>query len=179
MLLPFQIHYCQKLKKKLMDPCHLCNLLAILPVLDQSFLKHFLLCPWQTLPWLFSYNTGFSFSITFASFSVLLWKQSESKVTQACPTLCDPMDCSLPHSSVHGIFQARVSEWVAISFSRGPSQPRDWTQVSHIVGRCFTIWATREDTFLFIFNYWRTLWSFRIFLLLLDSILFKLFHLFP
>ena len=42
-----------------------------------------------------------------------------SEVAQACPTLCDPMDCSLPHSSVHGIFQARVLEWVAISFSRG------------------------------------------------------------
>ena len=57
---------------------------------------------------------------------------------------CYPMGCSLPGSSVHGIFQAIVLEWVAISFSRGSSQPRDWTQVSHIVGRCFTIWATRE-----------------------------------
>ena len=43
---------------------------------------------------------------------------SESEVTQSCPTLCNPMDCSLPGSSVHGIFQARVLEWVAISFSR-------------------------------------------------------------
>ena len=46
---------------------------------------------------------------------------SESKVVQSCPTLCSPMDCSLPGSSVHGIFQARVLEWVAISFSRGSS----------------------------------------------------------
>ena len=61
------------------------------------------------------------------------------KVAQSCPTLCDPMDCSLPHSSVHGIFQARVLEWVAISFSRGSSRPRDRTQISGIVGRCFTI----------------------------------------
>ena len=53
------------------------------------------------------------------------------------------MDCSLPHSSVHGIFQARVLEWVAISFSRGSSWPRDRTQVSCIVGRCFTIWASQ------------------------------------
>ena len=44
---------------------------------------------------------------------------------KSCPTLCDPMECSLPGSSVHGIFQARVLEWVAISFSRGSSQPRD------------------------------------------------------
>ena len=69
---------------------------------------------------------------------------SESEVAQSCPTLCDPMDCSLPCSSIHGIFQARVLEWVAISFSRGSSRPRDRTQVSRIVGRCFTIWATRE-----------------------------------
>ena len=54
------------------------------------------------------------------------------------------MDCSLPGSSVHGILQARVLEWVAISFSKGSSQPRDRTQVSHIAGRCCTIWATRE-----------------------------------
>ena len=57
-----------------------------------------------------------------------------------------PMDCSPPDSSIHEIFQARVLEWVAISFSRGSSQPRDWTRVSHIVGRRFTVWATREDS---------------------------------
>ena len=50
---------------------------------------------------------------------------SESEVAQSCPTLCDPVDCSLPGSSVHGILQARVLEWVAISFSRGSSQPTD------------------------------------------------------
>ena len=54
------------------------------------------------------------------------------------------MDCSLPGSSVHGIFQAIVLEWIAISFSRRSSQPRDWTWVSHIIDRCFTVWATRE-----------------------------------
>ena len=63
----------------------------------------------------------------------------ESEVAQSWPTLCDPMDCSLPGASVHGIFQARILEWVAISFSRGSSQPRDQTQVSHIVGRLFNI----------------------------------------
>ena len=67
-----------------------------------------------------------------------------SEVAQSCPTLCDPMDCSLPSSSTHGIFQARILEWVAISFSRWPSRPRDWTQISHIVDRCFIVWATRE-----------------------------------
>ena len=69
-----------------------------------------------------------------------------SEVAQLCPTLCNPMDCSLPYSSIHGVFQARVLEWVAISFSRGSSQPRDQTWVSRIVVRCFTIWATREVT---------------------------------
>ena len=55
-----------------------------------------------------------------------------------------PMDCSLPGSTVHGILQARILEWVAIPFSRGYSQPKDQTQVSQIAGRFFTIWSTRE-----------------------------------
>ena len=89
--------------------------------------------------------------------------KSESEVAQLCLTLSDPMDCSLPGSSVHGIFQARVLEWDAIAFfdtmdytlpgipqdrilewvafpvSRGSSQPRDRTQVTCIAGRFFTI----------------------------------------
>ena len=67
-----------------------------------------------------------------------------SGIAQSCPTLCDPIDCSLPGSSINGTFQARVLEQVAISFSRGSSRPRDQTQVSRIAGRRFTIWATRE-----------------------------------
>ena len=67
-----------------------------------------------------------------------------SEATQLCLTICDPVDCKIPGSAVHGIFQARVLEWVAISFSRGSSQPRDWTQVSRIADRHFTLWATRE-----------------------------------
>ena len=67
-----------------------------------------------------------------------------NEVAQSCLTPCDPMDCSLPCSSIHGILQARILEWVAISFSRGSSWPRDQTQVSHIVGRCFAIWTARE-----------------------------------
>ena len=77
------------------------------------------------------------------------WKESESEseVAQLCPTLCDPMDCSLPGSSVHGILQAKVLEWVAISFSRGSSRPRDWTQVSRIPSRHFNLWAQRSIIF--------------------------------
>ena len=57
---------------------------------------------------------------------------------------CDPMDCSPPTSSVHGTSQARILEWVAISFSRGSLCPRDQIQVSWIAGVFFNIWATRE-----------------------------------
>ena len=64
-------------------------------------------------------------------------------VAQSCPTLCDPMACSPPGSSIHGILQARIQEWVAIPSSRGSSRPRDQTWVSHIAGRFFTAWATR------------------------------------
>ena len=65
-------------------------------------------------------------------------------VAQSCPTLCDAMDCSLPGSSIHGILQERILEWVAISFSRVSSQTWNRSQASHLVGRFFTIWATGE-----------------------------------
>ena len=64
---------------------------------------------------------------------------------QSCPTPCDPMNCSLSGSSVHGILQARILTWVAISFSSGCSWPRAWTWVSCIVRGVFTIWATWES----------------------------------
>ena len=65
-------------------------------------------------------------------------------VAQLCPTVCDSMDFSPPGSSVHGILQAKILEWVAIPFSRGSSQTRDQTRVSHIASGLLTIWATRE-----------------------------------
>ena len=65
-------------------------------------------------------------------------------VAQSCRTLCDPLGCSPPGSSVPGVLQARILEWVAVSFSRGSSQPRNQTQVSCMVGRFYTVWATRE-----------------------------------
>ena len=94
----------------------------------------------------------FSFSLRWNSldstsnaptFKISTWEM-KVKVTQSCPTLCDPMDCSLPGSSVCGILPARILEWVAMPFSRESFHPRDWTQVSCIAGRFFTIWATRE-----------------------------------
>ena len=79
----------------------------------------------------------------FTIWAVREAQQIYSEVTQSCPTL-RPVDYSPPSSSVHGILQARILEWVAISFSRGSSRPRDWTKVSHIAGRCFNLCATRE-----------------------------------
>ena len=67
---------------------------------------------------------------------------------------CDPMNCSLPDVSVHGILQARILEWVAMPSSRVSFQPGDATQVSHIAGGFFTIWATREAHWLLLYYYY-------------------------
>ena len=79
------------------------------------------------------------------------WTTREAQeVAQFCLTLCNPMNCSLPGSSVHGILQARILEWVPLSVSTVSSQPKDRTQVSCIAGRFFTFWATREAFFLYL-----------------------------
>ena len=80
-------------------------------------------------------------------------KWSEAKLLSRV-WLCDPVDCSLPGSWIHGILQARILEWVAISFSRGSSWPRDRTWVSCIADRRFTVWATREAL-----KIWFTCWA--------------------
>ena len=74
-------------------------------------------------------------------------------VIQLCLTLGNTMDCRPPGSSVHGILWAKILEWVAIPFSMWSFQPRDWTLVSCIAGRCFTIWATREVALHLLENY--------------------------
>ena len=76
------------------------------------------------------------------------------EVAQLCLTLCDPMVYSLPGSSVHGILQARVLDWVAISFSRGSSRPMDQAQVSCLASRRFTVWATREGPLFYTVIRW-------------------------
>ena len=96
-------------------------------------------CPWDSP----GKNTGVGCHFLFQCMKV----KSESEVTQSCPTLYDPMDCSLPSSSVHVILQARILEWVAISLSKGSFQPRDQTQVSYvscIASKFFTVSATWE-----------------------------------
>ena len=84
------------------------------------------------------------------------------KVSKSCPTSCIPMDCSLPGSSVYRIFQARMLEWVAISFSRGSSRPRDWTLVSCNASRFFFFLQadslqTEVAGFLRLSNHWEKL----------------------
>ena len=125
-------HSISELNVTVCCPCH-CNVTAPVPGAG-------LLCP-----------SSRSVSLTSplsrpASWCFLWWMlvSQRREVAQSCPTLCNPMDQSLPVSSIHGIFQARVLEWVAISFSSGSSQPRDRTQVSRIGGRHFIVWATRE-----------------------------------
>ena len=71
---------------------------------------------------------------------LLLWSESRSVLSDSW----QPMDCSLPGSSLHGIHQAIKLEWVVTSFSRGSSWPRDQTRVSSFAGNFFTVWATRE-----------------------------------
>ena len=84
------------------------------------------------------------FLLFFCMLPQSLCRMEKEKWSHSVVSDCDPMDCSLSGSSIHGIFQARVLEWIAISFSRGSSQPQNQTWVSCIAGRCFTIWATRE-----------------------------------
>ena len=85
--------------------------------------------------------------IFFFFLRLVHWKKMKVKAAQSCLTLSNPMDCSPPGSSVHGVLQARILEWVAIFFSWGSSQPRDQSSVFCIAGRFFTVWATRGGLF--------------------------------
>ena len=90
--------------------------------------------PWLQRSWLLLItSTGLKADIT-----------SLLSVALLCSTLHNPIDHRLSCPSIHGIFQAILLEWVAVYFSRRSIQPRDWTQVSHITSRLFTIWATRS-----------------------------------
>ena len=85
--------------------------------------------------------------ISLISICIYIWmKLLVVLLAQSCLTLCDPMECSPPGSSVHGILP-RILEWVAIPISRGSSQSRGWTWVSCLAGRFFSIWATREASY--------------------------------
>ena len=88
-----------------------------------------------------SLETGLRQDTELVASQIYPWKV-KVLVDQSCLILCNPMDCSPSGSSVHGILQARILKWVAIPFSRGSSQPRDWTQVSCIAGRFSTVWTS-------------------------------------
>ena len=150
----------------LISPCYsleLCIQMLIFPFLlcfSLLFFSQLFVMPSQTAILLFciSFPCGCSWSLSpvqcheppFIVHQALYLSDLDmcevkwSEVAQLCLILCYPMDCSLPGSSLHGILLARVLEWVAISFSRGASRPRDRTQVSRIPGRCLNLWATRE-----------------------------------
>ena len=105
---------------------------------ERSYLKSLFTRSYSVDPWccLFPVLSRF-FSFTFDGMCV-------GSVVQSCPTLGNLMDGSLPGSSVHGILQARILEWVAIPFSRRSSQTKDQTWVSCTAGRSFMVWATKE-----------------------------------
>ena len=105
------------------------------PFIEEIFFSH-LYCFWF-LCWKISWPQ---------KWMILSWLIDVS-IAKLCPILCYPMDCSLPGSSVHKIFQARILEWVAISFFRGYSQPRDLPASPTspgLAGRFFTTWACWE-----------------------------------
>ena len=132
--------------------------------------NHLILCrPLLLLPsifpniWVFSNESALLSSVTLVNYLPSLhlgcflvfdyeWYNSvyligcvcACSVIKSCPAFCDPMDCSLPGSSVHGICQARTLEWVAISSTRGSSQPRDLTRVSSIGRQILYHWTSWE-----------------------------------
>ena len=114
----------------------------VVDLLTVEFWEFFIHSGCQSVAYLFIPCT-----VSFVEQKFLIQWKVTVLVAQSCPTLCDPIDCSPPGSSVHGIFQARILEWVAISFSRGSSWPRDWTWVSHISGRFFYCLSHRGSPF--------------------------------
>ena len=111
-------------------------ILDINPLIGYITYQHLL--PFSSLS--FHFVNSFLHREKLLSFAVVLC------YTKTCLTLCNAMDCSLPGSSVHGILWARISEWIAIPFSRGFSQPKDRIWVSCIAGGFSTAWATKEAT---------------------------------
>ena len=88
-------------------------------------------------------------SLVYVAVCIYIFSIIGGLAAKSCPTLCNPMDCGPPGFSVHGISQARILKWVAISFFTGSSPPRDWTWVSCFTGRFFTNWATRAALSIF------------------------------
>ena len=114
----------------------LCYLLKTLSLWEVSFFNIFHL-------FIYSYLAASGLSGSMRDLQSLLWHAGYFSCS--IWDLCNLKDCSPPGSSFHGILHARILKWVAIPFCRGSSQPRDWTQVSCLTGRFFTIWATKGE----------------------------------
>ena len=116
----------------------------------EDFLSHVLYCDYLSSFTYLVYSSPPSFNF----WSAIYYNSCccGSSVTRSCPTLCNPIDCSPPGSSTHGIFQARILEWVATSFSRGSSWPRDQAHISCIGRQILYHWATWEAHEL---KYWK------------------------
>ena len=115
----------------------LCGIFILVPLLLDLHLRH--IAGWPVCGHLMFTKV----EIKYLECWFFLWVLNRTKwsaVARSCPTLCDSIDCSLPGSSVHGIFQAIVLEWIAISFSGDPNPGLE--PGSPTVGRCFTVWAT-------------------------------------
>ena len=111
-----------------------------------SLSQHQGLFQWSVLhiKWPKYWSCSFSISPSSEYSGLISFRIDCVLVDQLCLTLCDPMDCNPPGSSVHGILQARILKWVAIPFSRGSFQSRDQTQVSCLAGRFFTTWPPEK-----------------------------------
>ena len=126
--------------------CNVFNLLKLIPLFTFFPLLE-IIC--IAVVWFLTQQSYLQIWGFFVFISVYVWGcfVELCSFAQSCPTLCDPMDIGRPGSNVHEIFQARIMEWVTISFSRVSSQPRNRTSVSCvscIAGRSFTHWAIRE-----------------------------------
>ena len=137
------------------------SLLSAIRVVSSAHLRLLIFLPAILIPACASSNLAFhmmysAYQINKEGYKIqawhtpsTIWNQSIfpwvcAKSLQLCLTLCNLIDCNLPSSSVRWILQARIQEWVSMSFSRGSSQIRNWTQVTHTAGGFFTFWATRE-----------------------------------
>ena len=145
----------------LLYTCIACSYGSLLVLLDRAPFCAFTVTQWSFCGWAWPCSQLLAF-VSLVAVDILAqhrpWLLSGWRVnscacmlSQLCPTLCDPMGCSLPGSSIHGISHARIVEWVAISFSREFSWPRDRTHISCVsctAGKFFTIWATRGSPWL-------------------------------
>ena len=119
----------------------LCGIFILVPLLLDLHVRH--IAGWPVCGHLMFTKV----EIKYLECWFFLWILNSTKwsaVARSCPSLCDPMDCSLAGSSVHGIFQAIVLEWIVISFSRGSSWPRGRTHVTCIGRQILYHWASRE-----------------------------------